>query len=100
MLENVNNLLENETERLLSWRGEGRELVCQSLPRGYAEKCFDFDSIKVDQLILISRGTQRRFPPNCISKLCLGYAECFYIPRNVLKVALKNLYLFAHPTAT
>ena len=50
MLENVNNLLENETERLLSWRGEGRELVCQSLPRGYAEKCFDFDSIKVDQL--------------------------------------------------
>lgn len=58
MLENVNNLLENETERLLSWRGEGRELVCQSLPRGYAEKCFDFDCIKVDQIILIFRGTQ------------------------------------------
>ena len=55
--------------------GGGRALLTQttasgvsmsSLPRGYAEKCFDFDCIKVEQIILIFRGTQQRFPPSCI----------------------------------
>ena len=48
-----------------------------SFPRGYAEKCFDFDCIKVDQLILISRGTQRRFPPNCIGNTFWAMQSAF-----------------------
>ena len=75
MLENINILPKNETERLLSWRGGGLfwprqlplELVCPLFPEvNYVEKCFDFDCIKVEQIILIFRGTQRRFPPSCI----------------------------------
>ena len=46
--------------------GVGSGVSMSSFPRGYAEKCFDFDCIKGDQIILIFRGNQRRFPPNCI----------------------------------